>query len=174
MGSTRGVPHRSARAAAVSVSAALLGAGAHALGGGRVTLAGVACGVLVLLGPAWLLAGRERGWLPIVAAQLAGQEIVHLLLGAAPLPGAALLPHDLMFALHAVAALLAGSLLRHGERRLWAAAQRMAHAVLAWLQRASAHCPVVPRVRPSWSQPCWADAVRLRHAVARRGPPRTA
>ena len=147
------VPHRLLRAAVVGASATLLGAAGHALAGGEVRPLGVLVSGLALLGPAWLLAGRERGWIPIAAAQLAGQQAVHAVLGGTGgMTMSGPVPPDLMFHLHVVAAVLVAGWLRRGERHAWAVARRAARAVGAWLRRASAARPlpaatVAPRLR---------------------------
>lgn len=172
-------PHRLARAAVVTVSATLLGAAGHALAGGEIRPPGVLLAGLALLGPAWLLAGRERGWIPIAAAQLAGQQAVHTVLestGGMSMTGG-LLPHELMLHAHTVSAVLVAGWLRRGERHTWAVARRAAHAVAGWLRRVAAPRPVptvpVPARRPT-AFPLARLGTVLRHALVRRGPPTVA
>jgi hypothetical protein len=119
-------------------------------------------------------AGRERGWLWLAGQQVGTQLVVHAAASGVAAPdGAALLPHDLMFALHVVAGLLAATLLRPAERRLCAGIGRVAAAVARCLERlagpwgtASAP-PAMPadppgfRVRPRSGCGC----------AALRGPP---
>ncbi len=172
-------PHRLARASVAAASATALGAAGHALAGGDVPPLGVLVAALALLGPAWLLAGRERGWIPIAAAQLAGQQAVHAGLEATGGMGmtGGLVPHDLMLQLHVVAAVLVAGWLRRGERRTWEVARRAARAVAAWLRRVLAPRPrpavavAATTGRPALFAP--ATAV-LRHTLGRRGPPRAA
>lgn len=140
---------------------------------------GVLVAALALLGPAWLLAGRERGWIPIAAAQLAGQQAVHAGLEATSGMGMAggLVPHDLMLQLHVVAAVLVAGWLRRGERRTWDVARRAARAVTAWLLRVLAvgPRPAVARPAPTRAPALLAPATAvLRHTLGRRGPPQAA
>ena len=73
-------PRRTTRALALTATAVAVGVGAHVLAGGLVSVTGIAAAFPVLLGLFWSLAGRERDWLPIAGAQLAGQQVVHSLL----------------------------------------------------------------------------------------------
>lgn len=174
-------PHRLARACVVAASATVLGAAGHALAGGDVPPLGVLVAVLALIGPAWLLAGRERGWIPVAAAQLAGQQAVHAGLeatgGMSSGMSGGLVPHDLMLQLHVVAAVLVAGWLRRGEQRTWEVARRAARAVTAWLLRALAvrPRPAVARPAPARTPALLAPATAvLRHTLGRRGPPQAA
>jgi hypothetical protein len=81
------------------------------------------------------------------------------------------LPTDLMLYAHLAAAALAAGWLRVGERRAWAAVRRVARVVLT----RPAIGPIPPPARPLPPEPERSPAARLlRHAMARRGPPRTA
>ncbi len=172
-------PQRLPRAAVVAASATGLGAAGHALAGGPVPLAGLAAAGAVALAVTWAAAGRERGTTAIAALQVGLQQFVHTVLaGPGPNPGAAVLPHELMFHVHVAAGLLVALLLRAGERRTWAAARRVAARVAARTAallalhrtgpgplRRRAPIPVAPpppRTRP---QPL------LRHVQVLRGPP---
>ena len=167
-------PHRLLRALVLSTAAVAVGAGAHMLGGADVDPVALVAAVPVLLGLSWPLTDRERGWLPIAGAQLAGQQVVHTLLsraGDAVEPG---LPVDLFLFGHVAAALLVAVWLRRGERRTWAAARRAAQMVVRWwarllvLLRTSEPPQAVPVAPP---QPLVPRSPLLRHAVVRRGPP---
>lgn len=168
-----GVPHRLVRALASAAAATILGLAGHLLAGGAFTVAGTLLAVAVVLVPSWLLAGRERSWTFIAAVQVTAQQVIHpLLVGVAPEPGA--LPHDVMFFLHVLGALAMATWLRHGERRAWSAARRLAGRVVAWAVLLLTGAPVpagsVARPRPARAVALPA-AVLLRHAVVRRGPP---
>jgi hypothetical protein len=171
-------PHRGLRAVVAAFVAMIAGGGAHLLAGGVVSIPGVAAGLAVLLGPAWSLAGRERGWAVIAGLQLAGQQVVHLLLElASDRPGQGTgLPEDVTLYGHIAAAALIAAWLRYGERRTWNAAHRAARAVAArwrWLLSLFDRCeppyPVHPIAAPDRSRV--ATGRPLRHVVVRRGPP---
>lgn len=164
------VPHRLLRAVVATVMATGAGTGAHLLGGGSATTAGIAVALVALFGPIWLLAGRERPFVVVAAAQLAGQQLVHAgfeLGGPAHVP----LPDDVSLCGHLLAAAAIAGWLRSGERRVWAACRRTARALAACC---APHVPAVPAPRalllPS-------DVARvplgrvLRHVLVRRGPP---
>jgi len=76
-------PQRLQRALVLTCAAVVVGVAAHLLGGGTVEPVAVAAAFPVLLGLSWPLTHRERGWLPIAGAQLAGQQVVHTLLSSA-------------------------------------------------------------------------------------------
>ena len=67
----------------LTCAAVAVGAAAHLLGGAAVEPIGLAAAFPLLLGLSWPLTDRERGWLPIAGAQLAGQQVVHTLLSRA-------------------------------------------------------------------------------------------
>jgi hypothetical protein len=156
-------------AAGLAVLAACL---AHAAAGGPVDVAGAAWAFVGLLGPAWWLARRERGWGAIVLTQLGAQQLAHLVLAASAASaghaGHVATSPDLMLYAHLVAAALAGAWLRAGERRAWAAVRRFLLVLVP--------PPALPwaagLVRPAPRPPVAAVGARLlRHAMARRGPP---
>ena len=171
-------PNRAARALVLTCTAVAAGIGAHLLGGGAVSLGGVTAAFPVLLAFAWSLTDRERGWLPIAGAQLAGQQAVHSILewGAHPAAGGGGLPADLLLYAHVLAAALMAAWLRCGERRAWAAARRAVRAVARHVRFLVSllgyHPPARPEHVPPPSTglpaPPW---ILLRHAVVRRGPP---
>jgi hypothetical protein len=159
----------------LSGAAVAVGAGAHLLGGATVDPVALAAAVPLMLGLSWPLTGRERGWLPIAGAQLAGQQVVHTLLsraGDAVEPG---LPVDVFLYGHVAAALLVAVWLRRGERRTWAAARRAARMVARWwsrllvLLRHSEPPHAVQAAAPP--EPLVSRPPLLRHALVRRGPP---
>jgi hypothetical protein len=171
-------PHRATRALVLACTAVAVGVGAHLAGGGTVGLGGVTAAFPVLLGLAWSLADRERGWLAIAGAQLAGQQVMHSVLEWGDRhPGATGgLPADAFLYAHVVGAAAMAVWLRCGERRAWAAARRAARAVIARLwflvgllgDGAPAYPePPTPRSLPL---PTYTGTL-LRHAVVRRGPP---
>lgn len=170
-------PRRLTRAVALSAAALTVGAVAHLLGGASVEPVALVVAFPVLLGLSWPLTDRERGWLPIAGAQLAGQQVVHTLLerlGDAVEPG---LPVDVFLYGHVAAAALVAVWLRRGERRTWAAARRAARLVARWWARLAvlltvdAPPPAPPVERPTHETP--PRSPLLRHAVVRRGPPVT-
>ncbi len=149
----------------------------HLAAGGSGSLPWAAvCGVL-LLGPAWLLTGRERGWLALAGAQLAGQQAVHVLLGHGTGHGATPAAELMVYGHVAVAAVIA-VWLRHGERRAWVAARRAAAAVAAGLRVLLAlfglPAGLPPVDVPTVAGPEQRSSALLRHAVVRRGPPAAA
>ncbi len=169
-------PHRVARAFVLTCTAVAAGIGAHLLGGGALSLGGVAAAFPVLLAFVWSLADRERGWLPIAGAQLAGQQAVHSILAGGAHPAGGGLPADLLLYAHVLAAALMAAWLRCGERRAWAAARRAVRAVAAQVRFLVSLLGYQPPARPEHvpppstglPAPPW---ILLRHAVVRRGPP---
>jgi hypothetical protein len=159
------------RAGLSATAAVLVAAVAHATAGGAVDFAAAGWALAALVVPAAWLARRERGWLGLVAAQLAGQQAAHMALTAShDAYGAALLPTDLMLYGHLLAAAVAALWLRAGERRAFAAIRGILDAGRLLI---IAGPPVPPLVRaprldapPEWLVPAF-----LRHCVARRGPP---
>jgi hypothetical protein len=137
-------------------------------------LAGATLAFLAVLAPSWLLAGKERGWTTIAAAQLAAQQVLHpLLVAASPTPTPDALPHDAMFLLHVLGALGMASWLRHGERRMWASARRLVACLALWT-RWLLHVPaaVPPARMPAvFLCPSCPATVLLRHVLSRRAPP---
>ena len=169
-------PHRLARALVLTCVAVAVGAAAHLLGRGAVDPIALAAAFPLLLGLSWPLTDRERGWLPIAGAQLAGQQVVHTLLsraGDAVEPG---LPVDVFLYGHVLAAVLVAVWLRRGEQRTWAAARRAARLVAAWWARlvvllGHGELPY-PVTAPNAASPVpLPGRPLLRHAVVRRGPP---
>jgi len=167
----RSTPPRALRAglaAGLAVASAVL---AHIAGGGSVDPGGAAWAFVALVGPAWWLARRERGWGALALTQLGAQQLVHVLLtqtaehahhGSHVLAGA-----DLMLYAHLAAAALTGAWLRWGERRAWAAVRRFLLVVVA-LVAPVATAPAVVVPCPPVLRPAGA---LLRHTAPRRGPP---
>ncbi|MBW0135945.1 hypothetical protein [Pseudonocardia abyssalis] len=163
----RGRVLRSGAAAALAVLVAVL---AHGGAGGSVDLAGAGWVFAALAGPAWWLAGRERGWAVLAVAQLAGQQVAHTALtGPDPSHVGGLLPTDLMLHAHLAAAALCALWLRWGERRAWAAVRAVVRVVL--LAVAGLRVPIAPAPLRAASEVPVRPVVLLRHAVALRGPP---
>jgi hypothetical protein len=169
-------PHRLVRAMALALTMTAAGVAAHVVAGGAGSPGLAAACAAALLGPAWLLTGRERSWTAIAGLQLAGQEAVHLLHGFAAGHGAghALAAEVMLFSHVAVAAAIA-AWLRIGERAAWRAARRAACAVAAWWRAIvrSFGTPMVvpPTGAPSLRVPSIRSRQELRHCVVRRGPP---
>jgi hypothetical protein len=185
------------RAAVFAVVAVYVSVAAHLLGGGArpdesLLLLAVA---LVTVLYRVLLAGRERSW-PVLAAALAAAEAgLHELFGASldatgmPLAGHAGMAHGTasgthrglsMIVAHAVAAVLLGWVLRHGERAAWSAARTVTGHLLAFvrrlvvLHRLRAAAPgrpaglprTAPDAGPRWRHQRWTSG-----PLGRRGPP---
>lgn len=168
-------PHRLPRAAVAAAMAAGVGSAAHALGGGTPSIAGVAVALAVLLGPAWLLAGRERKFGTVAGVQLAGQQLVHAWLELDPAGAHLPPPDDVSLYGHVLAGLAVAVWLRSGERRVWNAARSAAAAVARWwrwaqARRASPPAPPAPPVAVPDVRHRRVVAV-LAHVVVRRGPP---
>jgi hypothetical protein len=170
------VPHRLTRAVFAAAAAVAVGAGAHVLAGNAIPPGGLAAAVVLLTGPAWVLAARERRWLALTGIQLGGQQAVHALLplGAVDSASPGHLPQDVTLYGHLLAAALMAGWLRCGERRAWAAARRAARAIAEWclqLCRPTQPGPAshIPAAAPDPLLPCVPDA--LHHVLVRRGPP---
>ena len=169
-------PQRLQRALVLTCAAVVVGVAAHLLGGGTVEPVAVAAAFPVLLGLSWPLTHRERGWLPISGAQLAGQQVVHTLLSSATDAAAPAPPVDAFVYGHVLAAVLVAVCLRRGEQRVWALARRAAHTLaLLWRRVLDLLSPgepprphEVPPTPPTLPVP---RPPLLRHAVVRRGPP---
>jgi hypothetical protein len=167
-------PRRMARAGVSAAAAVALGLAGHVLAGGAPTVSGVGLAFLAVLVPSWLLAGRERSWTAIAGVQIAAQQVVHpLLVLTSAMPASDAVPHDLMFFLHVLGACVMAVWLRLGERRLWAAARRLAARLVRWISRLLG-VPLAPAT-PASSGPVGyvppAAPVVLRHSLRRRGPP---
>ena len=165
-------PHRLLRAFVLTGAAVAVGAARTCSGAPPSTRSPSPWRFPVLLGLSWPLTDRERGWLPIAGAQLAGQQVVHTLLsraGDAVEPG---LPVDVFLYGHVVAAALVAVWLRRGEQRTWAAARRAARMVAVWWARLLvllvSGAPPRP-ARPSRRRCRWSA---FSPAAARGRPPR--
>lgn len=165
------LPGRALRAGAAAAVAVVVAGLAHRAGGGTVDLTNSGWVFAALAGPAWWLAGRERGWILLALAQLAGQQAAHVVLTRpGDVHGDGLLPMDLMLHVHLAAAAVAALWLRWGERRAAAALREVVRSVL--LAVAGVPVPVAPAVPVRPAPPAVAvPALLLRHALARRGPP---
>ena len=133
--------------------------------------------VPVLVALAWPLTDRERGWLPILGVQLAGQQAAHVLfeLGAGGNTSNAAVSTDAWFCGHVLTAILVTGWLRHGERRTWAAARHAARRLsrywrrlLALFEQPDTPDPGVPASVHRGATP---SSHPLRHSLIRRGPP---
>lgn len=168
-------PRRSVRASVSAAAAAALGLTGHLAAGGEPTVAGAGLAFLAVLLPSWLLAGRERGWTVIAGVQVSAQQVLHpILVAASGAPAPTALPHDLMFHLHVLGAVAMAVWLRLGERRLWAAARRLAAHLARWsrllLGAPQPRAASMPVPRPRTAIPL-RFAAPLRHVLTRRGPP---
>ena len=168
------------RALVVAAAATAIGAASHLLNGGSLSVVGSVCALPVLVALAWPLTDRERGWLPILGVQLAGQQAAHVLfqLGADGHDSSAAVSTDAWFCGHVLTAVVVTAWLRHGERRTWAAARRAARTLsrhwrrlLALFEQPATFSPGVPA--PVHRPPA-PTSRSLRHSLVRRGPPRPA
>ncbi|MDN5858213.1 MAG: hypothetical protein L0H84_06270 [Pseudonocardia sp.] len=171
-------PSRALRSAVAAGTATAFGLAGHLVAGGTTSFPVLASALAVAVLPAWLLSARERSWIAIAGLQVGTQLLVHEVLSVAgpPVAGGGLMPHDLMFHVHALAGLIAAAAMRLGERRLWAAARRLAARVARWWRR-HITCGAGP-VRHSAQVPAVttaavAGARALRHVRVLRGPPAT-
>lgn len=166
-------PPRALRAGLAAALAVLAAMAAHTAGNGQVDPAGAAWAFAALVGPAWWLAGRRRGWSAIALTQLAGQQVAHLAMSTSAEAGPAHDPagSDLMLYAHLAAAALAGTWLWVGERRAWAAVRRV---LLVCAAPPSPEPPSTTGQAPFPPVRRHPDLGRLRHSLARRGPPRPA
>jgi hypothetical protein len=169
-------PIRLLRALIAASAATIIGAASHVTSGGALSVAGAACAVPVLVALAWPLTYRERGWLPILGVQLAGQLAAHALFASRTAEHASSgVPVDAWFYGHVLAAVVLTAWLRCGERRTWAAARRAGRALSTYLcrlltlfeQRDAPH----PDVPPPVDRPLTPSCHPLRHSLVRRGPP---
>lgn len=183
-GPRRPVPcGRTARTAAVTLTALVTAIGGHVLGGGDLpSPAGVLLALLALAGPGWWLARDERGWERLAAAQLAAQLGAHLLFEAtaAPSVGAHAHGHDdglgpgIVLVAHLASAAVAAAWLRCGERRALELSRRALAALFLLVTALVGRVlprpagPVVRRPAPAAPR---VRGVRLRHAIVHRGPP---
>lgn len=164
-------PPTAFRAGLAAAVAVLVAAAAHAAAGGAVDLAGAGWTFAALTAPAWWLNRRERGWTVLAVAQLAAQQVAHVVL-AGPGHPHGLLPMDLMLHVHLLAAALSAVGLRLGERRAWAASRAVVHTCLLLV---TSPAPVSAPPAPRSADPIVAPATALlQHVVARRGPPHPA
>ena len=174
-------PHRLARAVAATLLAVLAGVAGHRLAGGTVDPVAVAAAAIGWLGPAWLLAGRERGWTAIAAAQITAQQLVHVLLTVRDSEAGlvvGLIPHDVMLYAHVAAAAVVSGWLRSWERRACGLTREVARIVAGWLRQIcfpwARPAPRLASAVRSGRRPRPASTFVLRHALVRRGPPQPA
>ncbi|MCX0272942.1 hypothetical protein NLM24_19980 [Nocardia zapadnayensis] len=178
---------RACRAWVFALICVLLSASGHALTAAHsisLSALGLAAGFVAAF--AWSVADRQRGLLPITAGLLAGQAALHLWFTADPAGGHA--GHTAavgsfadtgtpaMLGAHCLAALLCGLWLWWGERTAFAlAAAVYTRIVLPLLLLVpplpAAVATVVTRPPAELGAPA-ASVEFLRHAMARRGPPR--
>lgn len=131
---TATMPFRAIRAAAFAAVSVALGVGAHAVGGGSVSVVAVLMALLIAFLPAHALARRERTLAVILPALVASQAALHLLFsfvhtlepsvaGSAMSGGhvhSGLVPGLGMLVMHGWAVALTAVWLAHGEALLWA------------------------------------------------------
>lgn len=170
-------PSRPLRAGVAAGVATAFGAAGHFLVGGASSSPVLIAALLVAAVPAWLLTARERSWGWIAGLQVGTQQVVHAALSVAgpPDPYAALIVHDLAFYAHVLAGLLAAAVLRVGERRLWAAAGRLAERWARWwrllLAIGRSYLPAPRSPAPVAGRTPWQRGRLLRHVLVLRGPP---
>lgn len=175
---------RAGRAWVFALICVLLSASGHALTSTHtLSLSTLTLAVGFVAAPAWAVADRQHGLLPITAGLLAGQGLLHLWFSADPAGGhsghaetagrLAEAQTPAMLLAHWLAALLCGVWLWWGERTAFSLAVALYTRILIPLLLLP-----LPAVRPTLSlRPAdtadeKAVAVEfLRHALARRGPP---
>src|SRR3954451_3131429 len=168
---------RQLHTAVFSLVAVVLGLLGHATAAHAVCTADV--GACLLLSPlvggvGWLLAGRERGYLPLLFGTYAVQALLHLVLHGSALPGVG------MLTAHLSAGAAAALGLRYGERTvarfdaLRAATARVLRTLAALVTLVAAlpelleqlPARIVIRRMPWRPRRCWTVA-----AAITRGPP---
>ncbi|MEU7694761.1 MFS transporter [Microbispora hainanensis] len=183
---TATMPFRAIRAAAFAAVSVALGVGAHAVGGGSVSVVAVLMALLIAFLPAHALARRERTLAVILPALVASQAALHLLFsfvhtlepsvaGSAMSGGhvhSGLVPGLGMLVMHGWAVALTAVWLAHGEALLWALLRRLAvqlRIVFAVFLDPAYGAIVVPVIEHR----VVARSVLLGHSMGRRGPPGT-
>ncbi|MGP3931667.1 hypothetical protein [Nonomuraea sp. KM88] len=168
---------RLARAVVFAAACGAVSAGGHALaGGGPVPLPVYAAAVLAALGLAYLIDGRERGPVAVLAATTGTQTLLHQLFERlAPVPTPELAhahPGPGMVLVHLTVAALTAWWLHRGERALWLMIRL--YATPPPVIRLLVAAPVevaLPSWRPSTPDvPAYAGEI-VSGMVSRRGPP---
>jgi hypothetical protein len=174
-------PFRIARAAAFAAVCLGLSVMAHVLAGGSVSVPSAAAALAFAFGAALIVSGRERtlaAILPLLASVQAGVHVLFSLVHTTPpaeIAGhvhAGLLPGLGMLVTHGWVVGLTALWLARGEAALWALLRRLGARlgrVLVVLVT-PAH---VSLLIPSTTGPGALRSTVLRHALSRRGPPRT-
>jgi len=147
-------PSPAARVAVAVGLAVACGVGGHLGAGGAFSTPAVLGALLAAAVVLHRCADRERGWLWIAGQQVGTQVVVHTVLTLAdPPPDTGPVPHDILLYLHVAAGLLAATLLRPVEHRVWATTRRVAAALHHYLTRFTGPAPAtgeghtVPAVR---------------------------
>jgi hypothetical protein len=157
------------RGAALALTSATLTIAAHGLGGGQLAEFVHALPLVVLIAfAAASLADKRTGKLSVIAGLGTAQLAQHLLLTWVNHEHTNTLTGQMLVA-HVVAATLTGLLLFHAENALF----RLFSAVTRLIPRRLTPLPVTKPVRTFTSTPYvrHAQAVQLRSANGRRGPP---
>ncbi|NBE94747.1 MFS transporter [Nonomuraea sp. KC401] len=169
---------RLARAVVFAAVCGAVSAGGHALaGGGPVPLPVYGAAVLAALGLAYLIDGRERGPVAVLAATAGTQLLLHQLfdrLAPAPAPEFAHAhPGPGMALVHLTVAALTAWWLHRGERALWLVIRLYATPppaigllVVAPVEVALPSWPPATPVLPAYA------GETVSGTVSRRGPPR--
>jgi len=171
---------RHGRALGAVAAAIAITAGGHLLAtGAPPPLTGLLLALVLMAVPAWWLAGGERGWERLAAAQLVAQIGGHALFVATATDPAVHAGHgafgpELVLIVHIVGAAAAGAWLRCGERRAIAAARRAIAALrrlVGWLLREWRAAGGPATGRPVNASAHGFLAPRLRYSIVHRGPP---
>jgi hypothetical protein len=171
---------RPGRAVGALAAAIVTTAGGHLLGTGALPpLTGLLLALVVLAVPAWWLAGDERGWERLAAAQVVAQFGGHALFVATATDpvahtGHAVIGPELVLITHVAGAVVAGAWLRAGERRAAAAARRVVTALRHLIRHFLRTWHAARRPAPARLQSVsfrGVRAFRLRHSIVHRGPP---
>ncbi|MEV5889126.1 MFS transporter [Nonomuraea fuscirosea] len=168
------------RATAFAVVCCGLGAFAHLLGGGTVSVLPVVTALVISFVAAVPVTGRERGGAAAFLLLTGGQVVLHLLFSFAPslpvLSGApgghvhsGLVPGLGMLVAHGLATVMTALWLSRGEAVLWALLRLLGAHVLVLLR--------VPHRTPYWTvvvhtvEPAPLRSLRLEHSLSGRAPP---
>ncbi|MEO3887701.1 hypothetical protein [Nonomuraea sp. B5E05] len=168
---------RLARAVVFAAACGAVSAGGHALaGGGPVPLPVYAAAVLAALGLAYLIDGRERGPVAVLAATTGTQMLLHQLFERlAPAPASELAhahPGPGMALVHLTVAALTAWWLHRGERALWLMIRLYATPppVIRLLVAAPVEVALPSWRPPTPDVPAYTGEI-VSGTVSRRGPP---
>ncbi|MFC5829783.1 hypothetical protein [Nonomuraea insulae] len=168
---------RLSRAVVFATVCGAVSAGGHALaGGGLVPFPVFLAGVLAAFGLAYLIDGRERGLMAVLAATVSTQTVLHQLFerlapgeGAGPAHGH---PASGMVLVHLTVAVLTAWWLHRGECALWLMIRLYATPVPRLLLPMGPVAGVEPPLRrPATPGPPPRSGRTVPGTISRRGPP---